>query len=126
MNKEAITTNTAPGAIGTYSQAIKIGNVVYLSGQIPLIPKTMNIISDNIEDQIHQCFKNIKAVCEASGGTMDNIVKLTIYLCDLSNFQIVNKIMEGYFAKPYPARAAVGVKELPKNAKIEIDGIMAI
>ena len=126
MFKEIISTNKAPQAIGTYSQAVKVSNTVYLSGQIPLIPETMELVTGDISKQIHQVFKNLTAVCEASGGDLNNIVKLNIFLIDLGNFATVNEIMAQYFMQPYPARAAVGVASLPKNAQVEMDGIMAL
>jgi reactive intermediate/imine deaminase len=125
-NKAIISTENAPQAIGTYSQAVKVGNTVYLSGQIPLVPETMEMVGDDIELQIHQVFKNLTAVCEAAGGSLQNIVKLNIFLMDLGNFATVNRIMAEYFEQPYPARAAVGIAALPKNADVEMDGIMAI
>ena len=123
-----IHTDNAPKAIGTYSQAIlvKEGTTIYLSGQIPLIPSTMEMVSDNIDDQIRQVFENLKSVCEASGGNLNDIVKLNVFLTDLINFSKVNEIMAGYFDEPYPARAAVGVKELPRAALVEMDAIMVI
>ncbi|HIB97985.1 Bona fide RidA/YjgF/TdcF/RutC subgroup [hydrothermal vent metagenome] len=128
MQKHIISTDQAPQAIGTYSQAVCItgGSTVYLSGQIPLIPETMEMIEGDISDQIHQVFKNLTAVCEASKGNLNDIVKLNIFLTDLSNFPIVNEIMAQYFDQPYPARAAVGIKELPKNSQVEMDGVMVI
>ncbi|HIF48058.1 RidA family protein [Candidatus Thioglobus sp.] len=128
MQKHIISTDQAPQAIGTYSQAICVtgGSTVYLSGQIPLIPETMEMIEGDISDQIHQVFKNLTAVCEASKGNLNDIVKLNIFLTDLSNFPIVNEIMAQYFDQPYPARAAVGIKELPKNSQVEMDGVMVI
>ena len=128
MQKHIISTDQAPQAIGTYSQAVCItgGSTVYLSGQIPLIPETMEMIEGDISDQIHQVFKNLTAVCEASKGNLNDIVKLNIFLTDLGNFPIVNEIMAQYFDQPYPARAAVGIKELPKNSQVEMDGVMVI
>lgn len=126
MRRETINTDKAPAAIGTYSQAIKSGNSVYLSGQIPLDPITMEFVSEDISEQIHQVFKNLSAVAEAAGGNLNDFVKLNIFLTDLSCFPIVNKIMAEYFDKPYPARAAVGVKELPKGAQVEMDGVMEL
>jgi reactive intermediate/imine deaminase len=128
MQKHIISTKDAPQAIGTYSQAVAIkeGTTVYLSGQIPLDPKTMELASEEISQQIHQVFKNLTAVCKAAGGNLNNIVKLNIYLTDLSNFATVNEIMSTYFDKPYPARAAIGINQLPKDSKVEMDGIMAI
>jgi len=126
INKAIIHTDNAPAAIGTYSQAIKVNNTVYLSGQIPLVPDTMILIDGGIVQQIEQVFNNLTAVCEAAGGSLQNIVKLTIFLTDLSHFPIVNEIMARHFAEPYPARAAIGVNELPKNAAVEMDAIMVI
>ncbi|BFM18635.1 RidA family protein [Maricurvus nonylphenolicus] len=125
-NKAIIHTDNAPEAIGTYSQAVKTGNTVYLSGQIALDPQKMELVSEDFAEQAHQVFKNLSAVCEASGGSLNDIVKLNLFLTDLSNFPIVNEIMSQYFAEPYPARAAVGVKELPKGAIVEADGVMVI
>ena len=125
MNKEIIKTDNAPQAIGTYSQAVKVNNTIFLSGQIGLDPKTMQLV-DGIENQIHQVFKNIREVVKASGASMSNIVKLNIYLTDLGHFAKVNEIMKQYFSEPYPARAAVGVASLPKDALIEADGFVVI
>ena len=126
MAKSIIHTDKAPQAIGTYSQAVKAGTTVYLSGQIPLVPETMEIISDDFAEQATQVFENVKAVCEAAGGTINDMVKVNIFLPGLSHFATVNEIMAKYFNKPYPARAAIGVKELPKGSQIEIDGIMEL
>lgn len=126
MSREIISTDKAPQAIGTYSQAVKVGSTVYLSGQIALIPETMEIIEGGIEAQIHQVFKNLSAVCEAAGGSLQQIAKLNIFLTDLSNFATVNAIMAEYFEQPYPARAAIGVKELPKAVGVEMDGVLEI
>lgn len=126
MTKKIIQTKKAPQAIGTYSQAVKVDNTVYLSGQIPLIPETMEIASGDISTHIQQVFDNLQAVAEAAGGTLDDIVKLNVFLTDLSNFPIVNEIMSKYFTEPYPARAAVGVAALPKNVDVEMDAIMII
>lgn len=126
MKKTIVETKNAPNAIGPYSQAIKVNNTVYLSGQIPLVPDTMELISQDFTAQCHQVFKNLSSVTEAAGGSLKHIVKLTIYLSDLTNFPIVNEVMSTYFDQPYPARAAVGVKALPKNAAVEIEGIMVI
>lgn len=120
----AINTDNAPEAIGTYSQAVKTGETVYLSGQIPLDKYTMSLVSEDIEKQVSQVFMNLKAVCQASGGDLSDIVKLTVYLTDLSHFPIVNEVMSQYFSAPYPARAAIEVSALPKGAKVEMDGIM--
>lgn len=126
MSKSIIQTDNAPAAIGTYSQAVKAGTTVYLSGQIPLVPETMQLVSDDFAEQAIQVFENIKAVCEAAGGTTNDLVKVNIYLLDLGNFATVNEIMAKYFTKPYPARAAIGIKALPKDALIEIDGVMEL
>jgi len=124
--KTIISTDNAPSAIGTYSQAVKIKNTVYLSGQIPLVPKTMEVISENFEEQAHQVFKNLSAVCEAAGGSLNDMAKVNIFLMDLSQFATVNEIMSQYFEQPYPARAAVQVARLPKDVAIEIDGVMEL
>jgi len=124
MTKEIIQTNKAPKAIGTYSQAVKVDHTVYLSGQIPLVPETMTIVEGDITAQVTQVFDNLKAVTEAAGGGLDDIVKLNVFLTDLSYFPLVNEIMGRYFQEPYPARAAIGVAALPKNADVEMDGIM--
>ncbi|WP_434931010.1 RidA family protein [Shewanella sp. HL-SH5] len=124
--KIIIATDKAPQAIGTYSQAVKVGTTVYLSGQIPLDPKTMTMVSDEFSAQVVQVFENLTAVCDAAGGKMSDIVKLNIFLTDLSHFTTVNDIMSRYFQQPYPARAAIGVKELPKGSLVEMDGIMEL
>ncbi|RJE77911.1 reactive intermediate/imine deaminase [Pseudoalteromonas citrea] len=126
MNKVIISTDQAPAAIGTYNQAVKVGTAVYLSGQIPLVPETMEVISEDFAAQAQQVFKNLTAVCEAAGGQLQDMVKVNIFLTDLSNFATVNDIMSQHFATPYPARAAIGVRELPKGVQIEIDGIMEL
>ena len=126
INKAIINTEKAPTAIGTYSQAIKVNNTIYLSGQIPLDPKTMVIVKGGIEAEIEQVFVNLAAVCEAAGGSLKNIVKLNIYLTNLNDFSAVNSIMACYFDQPYPARAAIGVSALPKNSTVEMDAIMVI
>ena len=126
MQREIIFTEDAPQAIGTYSQAVRVGNTVYLSGQIPLIPETMELIEGDITNQIKRVFMNLAAVAKASGGTLTNINKLNIYLTDLSNFPLINEIMAEHFSEPYPARAVVGVASLPKGATIEMDAIMMI
>ena len=126
MPFEAINTANAPQAIGTYSQAIKVNNTVFLSGQIPLVPETMALNTGDMAAQIRQVFDNIRAVAQASGGDLANIVKLNIFLTDLSHFALVNEIMARYFNKPYPARAAVGVAQLPKNVAVEMDAIMEL
>jgi reactive intermediate/imine deaminase len=126
MSRVIIRTEAAPAAIGTYSQAVKIGTTVYLSGQIPLVPASMQMVSEVFSEQTHQVFKNLAAVCEAAGGTLNNMVKVNIFLIDLSQFATVNQIMSEYFAEPYPARAAVQVSALPRAAQIEIDGVMEV
>ncbi|MCL7422254.1 MAG: RidA family protein [Methylobacter sp.] len=126
MTKEIIQTDKAPQAIGTYSQAVKVDNTVYLSGQIPLVPATMTLIEGDISAQITQVFENLKAVAEAAGGDLSDIVKLNVFLSDLSHFPIVNEIMGRYFQAPYPARAAIGVAALPKDAGVEMDAIMQL
>lgn len=120
-----ITSNAAPAAIGTYSQAVQHNGLIFLSGQIPLNPGSMELVSDNFTDQIEQVFANLLSVCQAAGGDFSHVLKLTIYLTDLSNFSIVNDVMAKYFQLPYPARAAVQVAALPRSAQVEIDGIMA-
>lgn len=124
MSKTIISTEKAPAAIGTYSQAVKVDNTVYLSGQIPLQASTMALVEGDIQAQIKQVFDNLSAVCEAAGGSLNDIVKLNIFLTDLSNFALVNEVMSQYFSQPYPARAAIGVAELPKAAQVEMDGVM--
>ncbi|MGB2102195.1 MAG: RidA family protein [Porticoccaceae bacterium] len=123
-NKAHIFTEKAPAAIGPYSQAVKVNNTVYLSGQIPLNPETMELIDGDIKQQARQVFANLHAVCEAAGSNLGGIVKLNIFLTDLTNFAAVNAVMEELFKQPYPARAAIGVKELPKGAEIEMDAIV--
>ena len=128
MKKNIISTSKAPAAVGTYSQAVAVtgGTSIYLSGQIPLVPETMEVVEGNIEAQIHQVFKNLKAVCQEAGGDLSNIVKLNIFLKYLNNFAVLNEIMASYFEQPYPARAAIGVNELPKGVSVEMDGVMVI
>ncbi len=125
-SKEIIATNNAPAAIGTYSQAVKVDNTVYLSGQIPLVPETMEVIGDDFATQVDQVFKNLCAVCEAAGGSINDIVKLNIFMTDLSNFATVNETMAKYFEQPYPARAAIEVSALPKAVQVEMDGVMVL
>ena len=126
MSKQIIATPNAPAAIGTYSQATRHGDVVYLSGQIPLDPASMELVEGDIEVQIHRVFKNLQAVCTAAGGSLDQIVKLTVFLTDMGNFPHVNSVMAQYFSEPYPARAAVGVAALPKGAQVEMDAILGL
>ena len=126
MTRIVINTDAAPAAIGTYNQAIKVGTTVYLSGQIPLVPETMEVVSEDFEAQAEQVFKNLTAVCEASGGSIEDAVKLNIFLTDLGQFAKVNEIMARYVAEPFPARAAVQVSALPKGVQIEIDGILEL
>ncbi len=125
MSKQIIHTDGAPQAIGTYSQAVKIGGTVYLSGQIGLEPSTMEMV-EGIEAQVHRVFKNLSAVATAAGGSLADVVKLNVFLTDLSNFALVNTIMAEYFSQPYPARAAVGVAQLPRGGLVEADGVMEI
>lgn len=125
-NKAIISTDQAPEAIGTYSQAVKTSNTVYISGQIPLEPATMTMVEGGFREQTHQVFKNLKAVCVAADGSLADIVKLNLFLTDLSNFAIVNEVMAQYFEAPYPARAALGISELPKGSLIEADAIMVL
>lgn len=124
--KTIISTDKAPSAIGTYSQAVKVNNTVYLSGQIPLIPETMEVVTGDFKAQAQQVFKNLVSVCEAAGGSINDMVKVNIFLTDLANFATVNEIMSQYFTEPYPARAAIGINQLPKNVDIEIDGILEL
>ena len=126
MAKSIIQTDAAPQAIGTYSQAVRVDNTVYLSGQIPLDPATMEIVDGGIEAEIRQVFDNLKALTEAAGGGLADIVKLNIFLVDLGNFPTVNEIMAQYFAEPYPARAAIGIAALPKGVGVEMDAIMVL
>ena len=126
MTKEAIHSDAAPAAIGTYSQAIRAGELVFLSGQIPLDPATMEIVDGDFEARARQVFDNLKAVATAAGSNLDAVVRLTIYLTDLANFATVNQVMEDYFEQPFPARAAVGVASLPKGVDVEADAILAV
>ena len=126
MSRQTIHSDDAPAAIGTYSQAIRNGDLVFLSGQIPLDPATMDIVSGDFEARARRVFDNLKAVAGAAGGDLNQIVKLTIYLTDLGNFATVNSVMEDYFDQPYPARAAVGVASLPKGVDVEADAILAL
>ncbi|MCP5014585.1 MAG: RidA family protein [Ketobacter sp.] len=124
--REIISTDKAPQAIGTYSQAVKCGNTVYLSGQIPLDPATMELVDDNMEASIVRVFENLKAVAEAASGSLQDVAKLNIFLIDLSHFALVNEVMARYFEQPYPARAALAVASLPKGASVEMDGVMEL
>ncbi|MGH1537668.1 MAG: RidA family protein [Gammaproteobacteria bacterium] len=126
MAREIIATDQAPQAIGTYSQAVKVNSTVYLSGQIPLVPATMEIVEGDMRTQITQVFDNLQAVANAAGGSLDKLVKLNIFLTDLSHFPLVNEIMAEYFSEPYPARAAVGVASLPKGVSVEMDAVMEL
>ena len=126
MAKTIIQTNNAPAAIGTYSQAVKVDKTVYISGQIPLDPGSMEIVDGGIEAQITRVFDNLSAVAEASGGSLSDIVKLNIFLTDLSSFPVVNEIMARYFSEPYPARAAIGVSALPKASEVEMDAVLIL
>lgn len=126
MNKSIISTEKAPAAIGTYSQAVKVGNTVYISGQIPLVPETMEMVTDSFQDQTERVFQNLQAITEASGGSLSDIVKLTILLSDMKYFGQLNEVMARYFTEPYPARMAYAVKQLPKDADVEIDAVMVI
>ncbi len=126
MTRSIISTDKAPQAIGTYSQAVKIDSTVYLSGQIPLDPETMELVDGDMRIQITQVFNNLTAVAEASGGSLADVAKLNIYLTDLSHFPLVNEVMSEFFSEPYPARAAVGVAELPKASQVEMDAVLAL
>lgn len=126
MSKQIISTNDAPQAIGTYSQAVKTGNTVYLSGQIPLQPETMELVTGEIDVHVRRVFDNLQAVAKAAGGSLADIVKLNVFLTDLGNFPVVNEVMAEYFDEPYPARAAVGVAALPKGAMVEMDAILEL
>ncbi|MCP4300719.1 MAG: RidA family protein [Gammaproteobacteria bacterium] len=126
MSKQAIHTDSAPVAIGTYSQAIRSGKLVFLSGQIPLVPDTMEIVNGDFEARARQVFSNLEAVAKAAGGSLNDVVKLTIFLTDLDNFSTVNAVMEDFFEQPFPARAAVGVASLPKDVDVEADAILAV
>ncbi len=125
-SKQVVHTSKAPQAIGTYSQAVKVGGTVYLSGQIPLVPETMEMVQGGIEAQIRRVFDNLQAVAEAAGGSLADVVKLNVFLTDLAHFPVVNQVMAGYFQEPYPARAAIGVAALPKGAAVEMDGVMVV
>jgi reactive intermediate/imine deaminase len=124
--KQIIHTDKAPKAIGTYSQAVKVGTTVYLSGQIPLVPETMEVVQGDMRAQVRRVFDNLKAVAEAAGGSLADVVKLNVFLTDLTHFPLVNEVMAEYFAQPYPARAAVQVAALPKGVPVEMDGVMEL
>lgn len=126
MNKKTIMSDAAPAAIGTYSQAVEHNGLVFISGQIPLDPATMELVEGDFEERARRVFENLKAVAEAAGGSLNDVVKLTIYLTDLGNFAAVNSVMAEYFDEPYPARAAIGVAALPKGAEVEVDAIMEL
>ena len=126
MPKQIIQTDRAPAAIGTYSQAVKVGDTVYLSGQIPLDPVSMQLVNGSIDDEIHQVFKNLSAVAEAAGGSLGDLVKLNVFLTDLTHFAKVSEIMAQYVPQPYPARAAIGVASLPRGARVEADAVLVL
>ena len=126
MSKQIISTPNAPAAIGIYSQAVRVGNTIWVSGQIPLDPATKEMVPGDIEAQVRQVFENLKAIVTAAGATFDDVVKATVFLIDLSHFALVNKIMAEYFREPYPARAAVGVAALPRGAQVEVECIVAL
>jgi reactive intermediate/imine deaminase len=126
MSREIIRTDLAPQAIGTYSQAVKVGSTVYLSGQIPLVPETMELVAGDMEAQIRRVFDNLQAVARAAGGSLADVVKLNVFLTDLGHFPLVNQVMAEYFREPYPARAAIGVAALPKGAAVEMDAVLAL
>ena len=126
MSKQIFSTEQAPAAIGTYSQATRHGDTVYISGQIPLNPANMEMIDGSVEDQIHRVFLNLQAICEAAGGDLNDILKLTVFLADMDHFAAVNAIMAEYFREPYPARAAIGVAALPRGAQVEMDAILGL
>jgi reactive intermediate/imine deaminase len=126
MSKTIVATDQAPQAIGTYSQAVKVMDTVYISGQIPLVPETMELVDGDMEANVRRVFDNLKAICEAAGGSLADIVKLNIFLTDLNHFALVNEVMATYFEQPYPARAAVGVASLPKGVSVEMDAVMVL
>jgi reactive intermediate/imine deaminase len=126
MNRDIITTDQAPQAIGTYSQAVKVGSTVYLSGQIALDPQSMTMVDGDTEAEIRRVLNNLQAVARAAGGSLDNMVKLNVFLVDLANFALVNQVMAEYFQEPYPARAAIGVASLPRDANVEMDGVLEL
>jgi reactive intermediate/imine deaminase len=126
MSKQIISTPDAPAAIGVYSQAVRVGNTIWVSGQIPLDPKTKELVKGDVEAQVRQVFENLKAIVAAAGASFDDVVKATVFLVDLSHFALVNKVMAEYFREPYPARAAVGVAALPRGAQVEVECIVAL
>jgi reactive intermediate/imine deaminase len=126
MSKHPVTTRHAPAAVGPYSQAIRHGDIVFLSGQIPLDPETGRLVEGDMAEQVHRVFRNLRAVCEAAGGDLDGLVKLNVYLTDLGHFATVNEIMKSYFSEPYPARAAVEVSALPLGAKVEMEAVLGL
>ncbi|WP_457667331.1 RidA family protein [Thiolapillus sp.] len=126
MKKEIISTDKAPAAIGTYSQAVKMGSTVYLSGQIPLVPETMEMVTGDMEAQVRRVFDNLQAVAQAAGGSLADVAKLNVFLTDLSHFPLVNEVMADYFSQPYPARAAIGVAALPRDAGVEMDAVLEL
>jgi len=126
MSKQIISTSAAPAAIGIYSQAVRVGNTIWVSGQIPLDPQTKELVAGDIEAQVRQVFDNLKAIVAAAGATFDDVVKATVFLTDLSHFGLVNTVMAEYFREPYPARAAVGVAALPRGAQVEVECIVAL
>lgn len=126
MNKRIVHTDHAPRAIGTYSQAVRVGDTVYLSGQIPLVPGTLELVSGDMRVQVARVFENLKAVAHAAGGSLADVVKLNVFLTDLANFPLVNEVMAQFFQEPYPARAAVGVAALPKGAAVEMDAVLVL
>jgi reactive intermediate/imine deaminase len=126
MSKTVISTAAAPAAIGVYSQAVRVGNTIWVSGQIPLDPQTKELVAGDMEAQVRRCFENLKAIVLASGATLDDVVKATVFLIDLAHFALVNKVMAEYFREPYPARAAIGVSSLPRGAQVEVECIVAL
>lgn len=126
QHREIISTDQAPGAIGTYSQAVRVDKTVYISGQIPLDPDTMEVVGESFAEAAHQVFRNLGAICTAAGGNLGNIAKLNVYVTSLSDFPILNEVMSGYFTEPYPARAVVGVSALPKDVPLEIEAVMVL
>jgi len=126
MTRQAVSTDQAPGAIGAYSQAVRAGDTVYLSGAIPLVPGTMELVGEDVRAQIVQVFDNLEAVCKAAGGSFAEVVKLNVFLTDLADFPLVNEVMAERFDQPYPARAAIGVASLPRDVSVEVEGIMVL